>query len=300
MQPLISVIVATYKHDDMLLRALNSLAGQTYKNFEIIVVDDNGNTEQNTSVKAIVSQFKDENPEIKLTLIVNKKNLGSAKTRNVGIDASEGEYITFLDDDDVYLPENLEKQIENMLSTQADYGLTDIKIYNENEKLCDNRERSYIKSTKKDDLICYHLKHHLSGTGTLIFKKEYIEKIGKFGNIDFGDEFLLMLKAIENDGKFTYLPGCYIRAYIHRGEVGLSNGESKINGENTVFEIRKKYFGYLSKDDQKFVITRHFLVLAFAEFRRRKYFKAAYNGVRALLVSPVNFLRHIKERKVWE
>ena len=44
MQPLISVIVATFKHDKMLLRALNSLKEQTFKNFEIIVVDDNGNT----------------------------------------------------------------------------------------------------------------------------------------------------------------------------------------------------------------------------------------------------------------
>ncbi len=300
MQPLISVIVATYKHDDMLLRALNSLASQTYKNFEIIVVDDNANEEYNSRVNDVITRFRQENENIKLNYIVNKTNLGSAKTRNVGIDASNGEYVTFLDDDDLYLPENLEKQVENMLKTGADYGLTDIILYYDDESLCEQRIRNYIKSYKKEDLIRYHLRYHLSGTDTLIFKKDYLEKIGKFGNIDFGDEFLLMLKAIENDGKFTYLPGCYIRAYIHRGEVGLSNGESKINGENTVFEIRKKYFGYLSKDDQKFVITRHFLVLAFAEFRRRKYFKAAYNGVRAFFVSPVNFLRHIKERKVWE
>ena len=298
MQPLISVIVATYKHDDMLLRALNSLASQTYKNFEIIVVDDNANEEYNSRVNDVITRFRQENENIKLNYIVNKTNLGSAKTRNVGIDASNGEYVTFLDDDDLYLPENLEKQVENMLKTGADYGLTDIILYYDDESLCEQRIRNYIKSYKKEDLIRYHLRYHLSGTDTLIFKKDYLEKIGKFGNIDFGDEFLLMLKAIENDGKFTYLPGCYIRAYIHRGEVGLSNGESKINGENTVFEIRKKYFGYLSKDDQKFVITRHFLVLAFAEFRRRKYFKAAFNGVRAFFVSPVNFLRHIKERKV--
>lgn len=300
MQPLISVIVATFKHDKMLLRALNSLKEQTFKNFEIIVVDDNGNTEQNTSVKAIVSQFKDENPEIKLTLIVNQNNLGSAKTRNIGIDASNGEYITFLDDDDVYLPENLEKQIENMLSTQADYGLTDIKIYNENEKLCDNRERNYIKSTKKDDLICYHLKHHLSGTGTLIFKKEYIEKIGKFGDIDFGDEFFLMLKAIENDGKFTYLPGCYVKAYMHYGETGLSNGESKINGENVVYNFKKKYFERLSKADVKYIKTRHFAVLAFAQLRRKNIFKAFTNAIRAFFTSPLDCLRLLKEHSVWE
>ena len=298
MQPLISVIVATFKHDEMLLRALNSLKEQTYKNFEIIVVDDNGNKTQNANVEAIVSQFRKENPQINLTFIVNNENLGSAKTRNVGIDASNGEYITFLDDDDIYLPENLEKQIENMLSTQADYGLTDIKIYYENEKLCDNRERSYIKSTKKDDLICYHLKHHLSGTGTLIFKKDYLLKIGKFGDIDFGDEFFLMLNAIENDGKFTYLPGCYVKAYMHYGETGLSNGESKINGENVVYNFKKKYFDRLSEADIKYIKTRHFAVLAFAELRRKKFLKALTNATKAFFVSPLDCIRLLKEHSV--
>ena len=117
MQPLISVVVATFRQDNMLLRALNSLAKQTYKNFEIIVVDDNANEEFNSRVNDIITKFREENEEIKLTFIVNKSNLGSAHTRNVGIDASTGEYITFLDDDDLYLPENLEKQIENMLKT---------------------------------------------------------------------------------------------------------------------------------------------------------------------------------------
>lgn len=300
MQPLVSVVVATYLQDDMLLRALNSLKEQTYKNFEVIVVDDNDNKEYNSRVNNIIIKFKEENEEIKLKFIVNNKNLGSAHTRNVGIDASSGEYITFLDDDDLYLPENLEKQIENMLKTDADYGITDIKLYNENEKLCDNRERSYIKSTKKEDLLRYHLKYHLAGTGTLIFKKDYIEKIGKFGDIDFGDEFFLMLKAIENDGKFTYLPGCFVKAYIRYGEAGLSNGESKINGEKVVFNHKKEYFNTLPKEDIKYIKTRHFAVLAFAELRRKKLFNALINAVRAFLVSPLNCFKLLKEHSVWK
>lgn len=298
MQPLVSVVVATFKHDTILLRALNSLASQTYKNFEIIVIDDNANEEWNKRTKTVINTFKNNNPEITLKYIVNETNLGSAKTRNVGIDASSGDYITFLDDDDIYLPKNIEKQIENMLKTDADYGITDIKLYYDDETLCDNRVRNYIKSTKKEDLICCHLKHHLSGTDTLIFKKSYIEKIGKFGDIDFGDEFYLMLKAIENDGKFTYLPECFVKAYVHRGEVGLSNGESKINGENALFEFTKKYFHILSKDDKKYVITRHFAVLAFAEFKRKKYFKVLKNTLTAFLISPVNCFKLLKEHSV--
>ena len=300
MQPLISVVVATFKQDNTLLRALNSLAEQTYKNFEIIVVDDNADEDFSTRVEKIVSLFCEEHKHINLKFIVNTENLGSAHTRNVGIDASTGEYITFLDDDDLYLPENLEKQIENMLKTDADYGITDIKLYNENEKLCDNRVRNYIKSTKKEDLIRYHLKYHLAGTGTLIFKKDYIKKIGKFGDIDFGDEFFLMLKAIENNGKFTYLPGCYVKAYMHYGETGLSNGESKINGEKVVFNHKKDYFHKLPKSDVKYIKTRHFAVLAFAELRRKKILNALINAVKAFLVSPLNCLKLLKEHSVWK
>ena len=111
MQPLISVIVATYRQDKLLSRALNSLAEQTYKNFEIILIDDNADKYWNNQTQNIIEAFKQSFPNIKLSCIVNETNLGSAQTRNVGIDASDGDYITFLDDDDLYLPLNLEKQI---------------------------------------------------------------------------------------------------------------------------------------------------------------------------------------------
>ncbi len=295
MQPLVSVIVATYKRNEILLRALNSLATQTYKNFEIILVDDNENDEWNSKVSEVVKKFKSDYPEITLKYIVNKTNQGSAKTRNIGIDASTGEFITFLDDDDIYLPENIEKQIENMLSANADFGITDLDMFYDDETLCEKRTRDFIKSTEKEDLIKYHLMHHLAGTDTMIFKKDYLLKIGGFDPIDIGDEFYLMFKAIENGGKFTYLKGCFVKAYVHKGEGGLSSGDGKIDGENRLHEFKKKYFDRLSKNEIKYIVTRHYSVIAFAELRRKRFPAFFQNAIKAFFTSPISCLKILKE-----
>ena len=297
MQPLVSVVVATYKRDEILLRALNSLATQTYKNFEIILVDDNADEAWNSRVSKIVDKFKESNKDITFKYIVNSPNQGSAKTRNIGIDAASGEFVTFLDDDDIYLPENLEKQVSNILGTNADFGLTDLDLFYDDETLCERRIRSFIKSTEKEDLIKYHLKHHLAGTDTMIFKKSYLEKIGKFDPIDIGDEFYLMFKAIENGGKFTYLKGCFVKAYVHRGEGGLSSGDGKIEGENRLHEFKKKHFNLLTKADRKYIITRHFAVIAFAELRRKHYPSFFVNALKAFFASPINCMKILKEHK---
>ena len=295
MQPLVSVIVATHKRDEILSRALNSLATQTYKNLEIILVDDNANTEWNSRVSEIVKNFKSDYPAITLNYIVNKTNQGSARTRNIGIDVSSGEFITFLDDDDIYLPENVQRQIDNMLSTGADFGITDLDMFYDDETLCEKRTRNFIKSTKREDLIKYHLMYHLAGTDTMIFKKDYLLKIGGFDPIDVGDEFYLMFKAIENGGKFTYLKGCFVKAYVHKGEGGLSSGDGKIDGENRLHEFKKRYFDRLSKNEIKYIVARHYSVIAFAELRRKHLISFFVNALMAFFTSPVKCLKILKE-----
>ena len=226
--PTVSVIVATYRHDDMLQRALESLALQTYNDFEIILVDDNSDDAWNRKVSGIVYAFSSKYPDVQIELIVNSDNLGSAETRNVGIRCSKGKYITFLDDDDIYLPEKLEHQLSTFIKEDADYGITDLYLYNNNDKLIDKRIRNYITSYSKDALLKYHLMFHLTGTDTLMFKKEYLDSINGFDPIDVGDEFYLMQKAIMAGGKFCYSPHCYVKAYVHSGHGGLSSGERRL------------------------------------------------------------------------
>ena len=151
MNPLVSVIVPTYKRKDTLRSSLDSLLSQSYSPVEIIVVDDNADIEWNNHVQNILKEY----PSV--VYICNSKNLGSAESRNVGIRAAKGDYITFLDDDDIYLPEKIDNQLQYMIESGADYSITDLYLYSQKDKLLDKRIRNYIKETDPKVLLQYHL-----------------------------------------------------------------------------------------------------------------------------------------------
>lgn len=292
---MLSVVIATYKRDEALKKALESLTEQTYKNFEVVIVDDNADKGWSEKTAAIIEQFNDK---LDINYIVNEVNLGSAATRNKGIDAAKGEYITFLDDDDIYLPEKIEKQLADMKKSDADYGLTNLYLYNENDEIADRRTRDYIKSDKPEELFRYHLLYHMTGTDTFMFKADYLRKIGKFPMKDVGDEFYLMERAIREGGKCCYSPHCYVKAYIHTGEDGgLSSGQGKIDGENALHEEKKKHFNELSKKDVRHIKARHYAVIAFAELRQKKHFRFFKNAAAAMLISPLKSLSILFERR---
>lgn len=293
----VSVIVATYRREKELKRALDSLAIQTYKNIEIIVIDDNDNLEWNKIVKGIIDDFKNRYPSKNIIYVDNHPNQGSAKSRNIGIDLCHGNYITFLDDDDLYEEKKIEKQLRDMVISEADYGITDLYLYNEKNELRDKRIRSYIKSTRKDDLMKYHLLFHMTGTDTLMFKAEYLRSIGGFPEIDIGDEFYLVKEAILGEGKFVYSQQCYVKAYVHSAnDSGLSTSQGKIEGENRIYEDKKKYFHYLSKSAIRYLKVRHYAVIAFSAIRMKKYDLFIKSILQAFFISPSSCIRILINR----
>lgn len=281
----VSVIIATYRRNETLKRAIESVLNQTYNDIELIVVDDNADAEWNTEVSNIVNIH----PAVKY--IQNKENKGSAMTRNIGISEAEGEFITFLDDDDIYLPEKIEHQLNDMIKHNADFSVTDLFLYNEKDKLIDKRIRSYITDYSPEQLLKNHLMHHITGTDTLMFKKSYLEKIGGFPPINVGDEFYLMKEAICGGGKLIYTKGCYVKAYVHSETDGLSSNISKINGENTLYEYKKTMLGGLDKKSVKYIKMRHHAVLAFAYLRMKKYMLFLKESIEAFVSSPMACLK---------
>lgn len=288
---MVSVVIATYRRVESLKKAITSVISQSYSDIEIIVVDDNADKEWNLKVETVVNSFKN------IIYIQNEVNKGSAETRNVGIRLSKGEYITFLDDDDLYLPDKVSHQLNCMISESADYSITDLYLYNESDKLIDRRIRDYIKDTTPDSLLKYHLMYHITGTDTMMFRKNYLLKIGGFPPINVGDEFYLMKEAICGGGKFIYVPGCNVKAYVHTGEGGLSSGDSKINGENKLYDYKKEYFNRIDRSTQRYIKMRHHAVLAFAEMRRRRYGAFLKEGIQAFFIAPSQCIRLLSNRK---
>lgn len=112
-EPLISVIIPTHNRASLLPRAIKSVLNQTYRNFEIIVVDD-GSTDG--TIDKLKMQFPG-NPHIKLFQV--NPNKGAQHARNLGIKKASGEWITFLDSDDEYLPEKLSVCINKAIESNS-------------------------------------------------------------------------------------------------------------------------------------------------------------------------------------
>lgn len=300
MTPQISVIVATYRREQSLQKALCSLGEQTFQEFEIVLVDDNGDAAWHRIVLDLAEEFRRNFSKIPLRLISDHPNMGSAMARNTGISAANGTFVTFLDDDDEYLPDKLEKQLMAMRSTDADYCITDLMLYNESGKLIDKRVRTYLSDAEMHsaELLSCHFKYHMTGTDTMMFKKSYLLSIGGFDAIDMGDEFYLMQKAITGNGKFHYLHGCSVRAYVHTGENGLSSGQTKIDGENRLFLHKKKYFSEMDAKSRRYIIMRHHAVLAFAQLRMKKMIPALKEAFLGFCADPVGCVKLCLERKI--
>lgn len=286
----VSVIVPTYRRDWVLTRALASLAAQTYSSLEIIVVDDNDHPDWNSKVQIIVDEFVSQNPSIPVLFIQNHPNLGSARARNVGIDHASGQFVCFLDDDDIYLPERISNQVTLMQNSCADYSVTDLALYSEEGTLIEIRKRSHIKDTSSRALFQFHMMHHITGTDTMMFRKDYLLKIGKFPLIDVGDEFYLMQKAIEGNGKFLHAPFCDVKAYIHNEVCGLSSGMQKIAGEKQLFQHKSQYFDKLPQQCIRHIKMRHHAVVAFAYLRMRDFDKFFYHCIASFFEAPVSCL----------
>lgn len=101
----VSIIIPVYNADKYIADTVRSALNQTYKNFEILIIDD---ATQDRSIE-ICQQFTD--PRIK---IIRQQNRGLAGARNTGIRHAQGEYLAFLDADDLWLPEKLEKHVEHL------------------------------------------------------------------------------------------------------------------------------------------------------------------------------------------
>lgn len=117
MKPLVSAIIPNYNYARYVGEAVESALGQTYQNIEVIVVDD-GSTDNSLEV---LERYRDR---IK---IIEQKNSGVCVARNRGVAESAGEYIAFLDADDVWLPEKIEKQVEKFASGK-DLGLVHVGV----------------------------------------------------------------------------------------------------------------------------------------------------------------------------
>ncbi len=231
--PLVSVIIPTYNRAGHILHALDSVFAQTYKNYEIIIVDDGSNDETETVLKSYRNRLK----------YVYQTNAGPAAARNHGVKLAHGDWIAFLDSDDMWLPEKLEKQLGECLRLNADFGFHDLTFKN---YITGNHVESWnIHISESSGLpiletgLIPDLYSRLLFTGHLFLTTTFIAKREVFFSVrGFKEE----LRTSEDIEFFLNLAPRYNAAYI-RDVLGIYDQEQsqgRINNKEKIYVDRMK------------------------------------------------------------
>lgn len=164
-EPLVSVIVPTYNSFDTIERTLSSVFIQTYSNIQLIIVDDCSTDNTLKLVDSILPET------LNVKIIRKRTNLGVADSRNIGLNESEGDFVAFLDSDDVWAKEKISKQLKHMQNNQLDFSYTNYDVIKGSENL--------IKTRLSPDKITYEsmLRLNKVGCSTVMIRMEKLRSV---------------------------------------------------------------------------------------------------------------------------
>lgn len=215
--PLVSIVIPVYNGSNFLKEAIDSALAQTYKNIEVIVVND-GSTDDGATEKIALS-YGDK------IRYFHKENGGVSTALNMGIENMKGEYFSWLSHDDMYKPWKIEKQVQAI----NDLGVNDVIVYCNTEQINKNsiriREAKNNKNLKfglntyVDSLNALFRSGSFSGCALLIPKKAF-DLSGVFDEkLRYAQDTLMWAKIFFNKFSLFYVDCVGVMSRIHNGQL---------------------------------------------------------------------------------
>ena len=249
--PLVSFIVTLYNYEKYVLRTLDSIKSQSYKNFEIIIVDD---CSDDNSYK-VCEQFISDNQDLKITLLKNEKNSGQLFSMIKGLKAAKGQFVSFVDSDDILHPEYAANHIRVHLETSVAMTSCQIAEIGEDDELHTlhsvSSPHSDIESLfAGEDLPYKKLKHkrfggwYWSPNTSAMFRKSAIDCIIDYKNTDkwriCPDKFLFNFADLIGGSIIIYVPLVYYRRHrCNAGDNSLVTGDRRLHSDKqTLINIK--------------------------------------------------------------
>lgn len=235
MNPKVSVIIPVYKVEDYLDECLESVVKQTYKNIEVILIDDG--SPDNCSHMCDDWAIKDERIKV-----VHQQNSGLSAARNKGIEISGGEYILFVDSDDYIDESTIEKTVAVALENEADIVCFGVFKVNQNGEIIESTENFEKKTICARDAI----RDLAAGTVHDYTWNKLLHK-SVFSNVRFPvgkafEDIATMYKLFSNAKKISYLPD---ELYFYRKRQGSIISQMKTSSLQDLFTVRKERYDYL-------------------------------------------------------
>lgn len=223
-QPLVSIIMPSYNAEKYITESIESVLHQTYGNWELLVTDDCSSDQ----TPAIVQSYAEKEPRI--DFVIAPKHSGIAETRNQSIARASGRFVAFLDNDDLWVPEKLEKQVRFLLENDYAFVYSAYELMNE-----DGSPKG--KTIKTAGVIDYdkYLKNTIIGSGTIMLDTEKTGSLQMPHNAT-SDDMALWCKILK-DGHRAYPMKEVLMRYRVRGNSASAN---KLKAAKDVWLVYRK------------------------------------------------------------
>lgn len=249
----LSIILPYFKKKKYIKQTLNSIINQSFKNHELIIIYDQIDRSDISYIKKIIKN------KIKYKIIINKKNLGVGKSRNIGIKNSKSKYIAFCDADDVWHKKKSEVQLNLMREKKISFSHTDYNLINNRNKIIG--EMVVKKTLSYNDL----LRSCDIALSSVILKRSLLIESLKFGDTKTKEDFFLWLKISK-------------REVIHGINKKLINWRKTENSlsSDIIQKLIDAFIVFDKVEKQNFFITFYYVIrlsiyYIFKKIKQKKY-----------------------------
>ena len=232
MEDMISVIIPTYNREKLIVKSIKSVLSQTYKNIEVIVVDDNSTDKTEFKIKKIRDK--------RLKYIKLRKNHGACYARNIGISKAQGKYVAFQDSDDLFLKNKLEVQLNNMKKNGSDMDFCKLHVITDGH-ICEFPNEEQIKKIRSSNILDLLCCGNIISTQAIVVKRDVLATIKFDESLPRFQDYDLVLR-IAHDYKISYTNT--VLGEVYRQCDSISNSDEKLKAA-CLNMLKKDY--YLSK-----------------------------------------------------
>ena len=217
-EPLVSIIIPTFNRAQIIQNTLDSIASQTYKNWECLVVDD-GSTDHSED---IIKSYSKKDNRFKYYSRPDNRPKGANACRNYGFEISEGELINWFDSDDVMHKDKIEKQINLLDKTSSNYVICQSKrilLNKNNEEYLWNKK--IFSDNVLEDYICFKISW---GIGAAFYKRSFLELLNlKFDeSLQQSQEYDFHIKLLSKSPVYTFDETPLITVFNHEDSISFS------------------------------------------------------------------------------
>lgn len=234
--PKVSIIIPTYNRASLIKKAVESLLNQTYKNIEILIIDDCSTDD----TEKVIKYYRDD----RIIYTKLEINQGAPAARNFGISKANGELIAFLDSDDRWESTKLEKQVKK-LSEDKKIGV----VYTGIKKISSSSTKLLLPQKRKNILNDLLIGNCVGSTSTVLIRKDLLLKVGgfdlSFKSCQDWDLFIRLALITE----FDYIQEPLVQYYEHDGERISTNSTSVVDGQVQIHQTYKNQVLQLSRQN---------------------------------------------------